>query len=191
MSAGTVGRTSMDLMVRRIGLSLAIWSIFGSVVGCAPGLRWVHDPPNLASCVPDRLPTWEDFVKRPVSGRHGAETAIRFVLFRQPARIQAQFDHEHSWVRPEVAYSPNGSEHLLRHEQLHFAIGCLLAREANAALQSSGEPEAMLLLVNAVATRLNVQYDSESNHGLNAEDQARWEKAIQARLKAGPLTKGP
>lgn len=83
------------------------------------------------------------------------------------------------------------SERLLRHERLHFAISCLLTREANLALKSGGDPQAMLLLLNAVSTRINVQYDAETDHGLNQARQAQWEEAIGARLSAGPLTKFP
>jgi hypothetical protein len=36
---------------------------------------------------------------------------------------------------------------------------------------------------------MNVQYDAESNHGLNREKQQEWEDAIQESLLAGPLTK--
>jgi hypothetical protein len=167
------------------------WLFVAAAAGCAATLRWIHDPPNLPSCLPDRLLTWDDFTKRPVGGRRGAETAVRMHLIPlHPPRIQAEFDRERSWVRPEVAYTPDKrSERLLRHEQVHFAISCLLAREANAALQTGGDPQDMLLLVNAVATRLNVQYDAETSHGLNADQQARWEEAIQVRLKAGPVTK--
>jgi hypothetical protein len=101
------------------------------------------------------------------------------------------FDHELSWVKPEVVNTSDHtrSDQLLRHEQLHFAITCLLTREANQALKTGGDPHAMLMLLNAVATRINVQYDVETNHGLNAAQQARWEATIQSRLAAGPLTK--
>ncbi len=81
------------------------------------------------------------------------------------------------------------SERLLRHEQVHFAISCLLTREANLALQTGGDPHAMLSLLNAVATRINVQYDVETSHGLDAEQQEQWEETIEGRLAAGPLTK--
>jgi hypothetical protein len=140
--------------------------------------------------LPDRLLTWDDFTKRSASGRRGAETAVGFHLAPGSApRIRAQFDHERSWVRPEVAYAPaKRSERLLRHEQAHFALSCLLAREANVALQTGGDPQDMLFLVNAVATRLNVQYDVETNHGQNVDQQGQWEEVIQARLKAGPAT---
>ncbi|MGH7233399.1 MAG: hypothetical protein ACREJU_18865 [Nitrospiraceae bacterium] len=162
------------------------------VVGCAPALRWVPDAPSNPSCVPDRLLSWRDFQQRQTSSRRGAETAIRFHLdHSQPPRIQAKFDPDLSWVKPEVmtASDQKRSDRLLRHEQLHFAISCLLTREANLALRTGGDPKAMMLLLNAVSTRINVQYDVETNHGLNAEQQEQWEQTVQSRLAAEPLTK--
>ncbi|MBD0306113.1 MAG: hypothetical protein ICV76_06125 [Nitrospiraceae bacterium] len=161
------------------------------VAACAPSVRWVHDSPADPSCMPDRLLSWNDFKQRSGHGRRGAETAIRFHLRQgDPPRILLQFDRESSWVRPEVVHAPpKQSDRLLRHEQLHFAISCLLTREANVALRSGGDPRAMMLLLNAVATRINVQYDVETNHGLNAEQQEQWEKTIQSSLTAGPIGK--
>lgn len=176
-----------------LGRCLVLWSVIVVPIACAPRLHWVHDSPAAPSCEPDRLLTWEDFKERSGHGRRGAETAVRFHLDGiEPGRIRARLDHGLSWVKPEVVHAADHKRalRLLRHEQVHFAISCLLTREANAALATGGDPQAMLLLLNAVATRLNVQYDVESNHGLNEKGQARWEEAVQRRLSAGPLTQG-
>ena len=171
------------------------WFVVGMLLplatACTPSFRWVHDSSADPSCVPDRLLSWNDFKQRSGYGRRGAETAIRFHLRQgEPPRILLQFDPELSWVKPEVVHAPSKqSDQLLRHEQLHFAISCLLTREANVALRSGGDPRAMLLLLNAVATRINVQYDVETNHGLNDEQQEQWERTIQSRLTAGPLAR--
>lgn len=163
--------------------------------GCSSAMRWAQDPPNVPSCVPDRLLTWEDFRPKAEAGRRAAETAVRFHLeAHSPPRILAVFDPKLSWVRADFAYTLNplkirSSEQLLRHEQLHYTISCMLAREANLSLMNGGDPKAMLILLNAVATRMNVQYDAESNHGLNRQKQQEWEDAIQESLLAGPLTK--
>ena len=163
--------------------------------GCSSAMRWAQDPPNVPSCVPDRLLTWEDFRPKAEAGRRAAETAVRFHLeAHSPPRILAVFDPKLSWVRADFAYTLNplkirSSQQLLRHEQLHYTISCMLAREANLSLMNGGDPKAMLILLNAVATRMNVQYDAESNHGLNREKQQEWEDAIQESLLAGPLTK--
>ncbi len=163
--------------------------------GCSSAMRWAQDPPNVPSCVPDRLLTWEDFRPKAEGGRRAAETAVRFHLeAHSPPRILAVFDPKLSWVRADFAYTLNplkirSSAQLLRHEQLHYTISCMLAREANLSLMNGGDPKAMLILLNAVATRMNVQYDAESHHGLNRQKQQEWEDAIQESLLAGPLTK--
>lgn len=171
--------------------------VLGSVLlsGCSSTMRWTQDPPDVPSCVPDRLLTWEDFRPKAEIGRRAAETAVRFHLeAHSPPRILALFDPKLSWVRADFAYTMNplkmrSSEQLLRHEQLHYTISCMLAREANFSLLNGGDPKAMLILLNAVATRMNVQYDAETNHGLNRQKQHEWEEAIQKSLLAGPLTK--
>jgi hypothetical protein len=102
-------------------------------------------------------------------------------------------NHEESWVRPELVNSWNPfmwshSSRVLRHEQTHFAISCLLTKQANAVLRNGENAQPMLALLRATAIRLNVQYDTETNHGGNVGKQAEWERAVQAQLKAGPLS---
>ena len=170
-----------------------VFSVLALLPGCAQTVTWVRDDPEVVSCHPDRLLQWQDFTPKAQRERRAAETAVRFHLAdRDRPRIVAQFDPMLSWVRADFLedwnpFTKRYSKQLLRHEQIHFSISCLLAREANAALQTGGDPQAMLLLLNAVATRLNIQYDTETSHGLNRQKQTEWEQAIQARLAAGPL----
>ena len=72
---------------------------------------------------------------------------------------------------------------LLRHEQLHFAISCLLVRQANVVLQSGGNLQAMLELVRATAQRLNRQYDQDTRHGVDLSRQADWERDVEQQLQ--------
>jgi hypothetical protein len=180
---------------RRRGMLWALVLLSVLLGGCSSAMRWTQDPFDVPSCVPDRLLTWEDFRPKAEIGRRAAETAVRFHLeAHSPPRILALFDPKLSWVRADFAYTMNplkirASEQLLRHEQLHYTISCMLAREANLSLLNGGDPKAMLILLNAVATRMNVQYDAETNHGLNHQKQQEWEEAIQKSLSAGPLTK--
>ena len=172
---------------------IPLFSTLALLQGCAPAVTWVRDEPGVVSCDPDRLLQWQDFTPKVQRERRAAETAVRFHLAdRERPRIVAQFDPTLSWVRADFLedwnpFTRRYSQQLLRHEQLHFSISCLLAREANVALLTGGDPQAMLLLLNAVATRLNIQYDIETSHGLNRQKQTEWERAIQARLAAGPL----
>jgi hypothetical protein len=69
---------------------------------------------------------------------------------------------------------------LLRHEQLHFDLACVLAHRANAA-RAAGRT----VTLAGVRTRVNTltgQYDTQTNHGCNAGPQARWDADITAGL---------
>jgi hypothetical protein len=61
-------------------------------------------------------------------------------------------------------------------------ISCLLTRQANQTLENVGDPLQMVQLVKAAAKRLNLQYDKDTNHGLNTEAQLDWEREIQQQL---------
>lgn len=178
-----------------IGLGLLVFS--QALLGCASSISWVHDPLDSPSCLPDRPTTWADFTRRASSGKPSAETAVRFLhLQGPPARLQIQFDPDRSWVKPDVADSWNQylwtpAHSLLRHEQVHFAINCLLTRQANVALSTGGDPEALLLLLKAVALRINVQYDVETNHGGDPWRQREWEQAVESQLRAVSLSPVP
>lgn len=68
------------------------------------------------------------------------------------------------------------SVRLLRHEQLHFDIPCVLAYKANAA-RAAGTA-VTLAGVRARANTLTTQYDNQTNHGCNATAQATWEQDV-------------
>ncbi|TMQ24669.1 MAG: hypothetical protein E6K65_17410 [Nitrospirae bacterium] len=100
---------------------------------------------------------------------------------------QIQFDPDRSWVKPEVAdawnrYLWTPAHELLRHEQLHYAIDCLLTRQANVALSTGGDP---------VALRINVQYNVETNHGGDPWSQRVWQHAVESQLRAGSISPAP
>ena len=77
----------------------------------------------------------------------------------------------------------NVSERTLLHEQVHYMISCLLTRRANLTLHNGGgDPLKMAQKVKEEATRLNLQYDKDTNHGLNTQAQMDWEREIQHQL---------
>ena len=155
--------------------------------GCSTPIYWVHESSPQPSCRPNRLPTWDDYLRKERSGNPSAETAVRFYAIDSPPQVEVRFDFQRSWVKPELG-DPLGpvlwraSEQLLLHEQLHFLISCLLTRQANQTLQNGSDPHAMVRLVKAVAQRLNLQYDNDTNHGLNRKAQAEWEDEILQQL---------
>jgi hypothetical protein len=85
------------------------------------------------------------------------------------------------------------SERILRHEQFHMTLGCVLAQKGTA-LPASTPPAQHRLVLNVVRqmwTQLGSDrglYDRETDHGCNAAEQARWEADILAGLPAHPVT---
>ena len=157
---------------------------------CVTPIHWVEETSQRPSCLPNRLPIWKDYSLKEKHGRPSAETAVRFLITKKEPnpQLEVSFDHERSWVKPDFAepWNPllwNASELLLAHEQLHFLISCLLTRQANQTLRSGGNPHSMLQLVKAVAQRLNLQYDKDTNHGLKDQAQVEWEKEVQRQLQ--------
>jgi len=98
------------------------------------------------------------------------------------------FDFEHSWVKPDLIEPENVilwrmSEHLLAHEQLHFLISCLVVRQANLSITKQDDLLKMLELTKLVAQRLNLQYDTDTNHGLNMDAQESWEMEVMRQFQ--------
>ncbi len=158
-----------------------------SVGGCSRSLHWIHEGEEGPSCIPDRLPTWEDYSRQDRLGKESAITAVLFYPKHSPPKIEMRFDYQRSWVKASIVdpWNPElvgESKRILLHEQLHFMISCLLTRQANQTLQNSGDPLEMVQLVKAAAKRLNLQYDKDTNHGLHTEAQLDWEREIQEQL---------
>lgn len=163
-------------------------TFFVFVVSCAPTLTWIPDPSPVPSCQPDRLLQWTDFHPHDPTDKRGAETAIRFLHHPSQHRLSMAFDYEHSWVKPDLIDPRNAtlwriSEHLLAHEQLHFLISCLVVRQANLSITKQDNLWKMLELTKSVAQRLNLQYDTDTKHGLNIDAQQSWESEVMSQFQ--------
>jgi len=160
-----------------------------TLAGCASNIQWKAEPQHLPACLPDHAPTWEEFTKSYGNYKHSAQTAVAITLAQvNPPILQARFDPEQSWVQPQIVeawypYEQSIANQLLRHEQLHFAISCLLVRQANQTLKSGDDPRQMLQLVRATAQRLNRQYDEDTKHGTILAKQEQWENDVEEQLK--------
>lgn len=91
-----------------------------------------------------------------------------------------------SWVKPDKK-----SKRLLEHEQGHFRIGRLCAREIVATINSTGfslenYPKEINDIYWAVINKyveINKQYDRETSHFNDLEGQARWNRKLAELLK--------
>lgn len=159
------------------------------LTGCTSNIDWKAEPHRDPSCIPDHAPTWEEFTKSYGNRKHSAQTAVAISLVQlRPPLLQARFDPNRSWVQPHIVeawypYDQSFANRLLRHEQLHFAISCLLVRQANMSMEPEDNPHQMLQLVRATAQRLNRLYDEETKHGTISSKQAQWEKDVEQQLQ--------
>jgi hypothetical protein len=139
---------------------------------------------------------WEDFHKLPPTKTEKAAMSLVGVEFfancidgKFRFEVNAFFNRDSSWVR-----QVKGIDKLLRHEQGHFDIAEIAARELRQALSELSDPcddlEAMKKQINAhslynkrrLATLQN-DYDLETSNGAHGKKQNQWEEKIANRLK--------
>lgn len=96
------------------------------------------------------------------------------------------FDQSKSWIIKEKA-----TPQLLKHEQGHFDISQIAAIEALIAIKrdvrNDGRDiyDAVDKIIDSVevnCSKLNKQYDLETNHSLNESAQLKWDEWIKFRL---------
>lgn len=80
------------------------------------------------------------------------------------------------------ADAPNESARLLNHEQRHLDIACKLADKANTALANGSALADVRRGVNREQGAQTTQYDTDTDHGCDAGQQATWDADIDAGL---------
>ena len=106
-------------------------------------------------------------------------------------KVYATVHTANSYIKERVLTSPKTSiDYLLNHEQKHFDISEIYAREAVKGLQAlkltSNYTTAIRSLMQKIFKQSEIYqelYDTETNNGRNAEKQKRWDEIIAARLK--------
>ncbi|GGW73987.1 hypothetical protein GCM10008085_27710 [Winogradskyella epiphytica] len=100
--------------------------------------------------------------------------------------VEAHFYPNKSWY-----VKSRGNHHVLRHEQLHFDITELYARQFRQQLTklvvNQNLKEQMRSLHDSVNKALNetqIRYDKQTNHSMNIEKQKAWELFVAKELKA-------
>ena len=99
-------------------------------------------------------------------------------------RVYASFKKNESWMK-------TNRDDVLGHEQLHFAITEYFARKLYADSQAlkektgdlSAAANSLFRKINESCDRLQATYDSETEHGIKTEEQARWKAKVEAMLK--------
>jgi len=146
----------------------------------------------------DRKLEWSDFKgKVDMSSSYWAHTAytIKYrydnVKFNGEMativnfELSLELDPERTWARTEKI-----SDELLIHEQGHFDIGILCAKEIMAifnktSFNKSDFSEALKSMVSETIRKYNemgVQYDRETEHFRNKEQQEKWNSLLAEKL---------
>jgi hypothetical protein len=99
--------------------------------------------------------------------------------------VRAEFEKNNSWY-----YASRISDDVLRHEQLHFDITELFARNLKEKLMSLKNPcdkssVSIEYQSNEKAfVEFTKQYDNETSHGVNLKTQAIWDAKVQNLISA-------
>jgi hypothetical protein len=145
----------------------------------------------------DRKLTWSDFkgvpsgpVEYVASTNSGVSFSYSYTIIegRQEVNysIRSNFYPDLSWYRPEKV-----TDYILAHEQMHFDISELFARKLRMALAelprdgTFKERSEVIYNENEADRReMQTQYDSDSDHSNNKEEEYRWRAYIVERLAA-------
>lgn len=139
----------------------------------------------------NRKLTWEDFKGKPVKSNFAAALTFTDIQINASlidgqlnVEVNNYFDSKLSWTKNKESAS------LLAHEQLHFDITELYTRKIRKKLKEIISEEAIRNgTVNKESSKLlkewkefQLQYDSETNHGVLANKQKEWELKVQNLL---------
>lgn len=106
-------------------------------------------------------------------------------------RVRVVVNESASWASPD-----HRTARLLRHEQGHYDIAGMGARDLTRAILDARAPTARALWTmlrqlereaQAQVNRVNRLYDDETDHFRDAGEQARWERKISDAMQQGTL----
>ncbi len=141
----------------------------------------------------NRKLTWDDFQKEadandPLHAMASTNIAVSATCRNNVMTydVKCQFSPNESWTKNKVSVD------LLQHEQLHFDITELYARQLRQKLSQqkslcNGDKNKFKAVVNKVFAdwqKAQVRYDNESNHGIDDAKQAAWAKIVATQLDA-------
>jgi hypothetical protein len=73
---------------------------------------------------------------------------------------------------------------LLKHEQLHFTISCILAKKANQALKAGKDFDAITKSLGEKHKTLNADYDTETKNRCDQAKQDEWQRKVDGGLRS-------
>jgi len=142
--------------------------------------------------------TWNDFTGKPdKESSHDANTYwnidYSFKGFQYKAdtavftglTVKLEFNSKQSWIKKD-----RQTDALLKHEQGHFNIGILCAKELQQTFTSTVFfKKDVQVKINALFGdimkkyhEMGLQYDKETDHSKNKDEQRRWDELLQGKL---------
>lgn len=147
----------------------------------------------------DVLLTWDDFKGKSDENsdfKANTNTGIIYSWGLRKANGIVSLNYEvHNNFYPQLSWVNPGSkiEHLLKHEQLHFDISELHSRKLRKKLAEIDPKKldinAKQLLNNLYSeidkerSAMQQSFDRESQHSLNKEQEAKWQKFVKEELR--------
>jgi len=157
-----------------------------SVISIGQNIKWAAD----------RDLTWEDFQGgADVSSKFHAQTqsGVKYSYRWQSSNKNTTYTFEvFSYCDKSLSWVKRGKETnaLLAHEQLHFDISELHARKLKQSIASStfskshnAEIKNLFKANQRAREAMQEQYDSETNHMKNQEEQIRWQQLVASELE--------
>ncbi|HYE54212.1 MAG TPA: DUF922 domain-containing protein [Chitinophagaceae bacterium] len=150
-----------------------------------------NNPEMLVDWNPERRLTWDDFRGRPDPSTGNAaltSTSINIDYSYNQRElkysIRCQFDPTKSWGRVR-------NNHILGHEQAHFDIAEIHARELYKAMQEyrfkpstvSQDINKIYETVMQMHQNMQAQYDGQTDYSRNPPTQREWQDYIAKRLE--------
>jgi hypothetical protein len=122
----------------------------------------------------------------PVKARLGNSMKLKDI------KVALVLDRDHTWIVDSPTRKSKMSDaDLLHHEQGHYDIGGLLARELGRKMQfifGKDKPALKTAVGTAKAKvidkgkKINKQYDDETNHGTDKKEQRSWDAIIMTSI---------
>lgn len=144
-----------------------------------------------------RLLNWDDFTGKPDKGSPYFaftywNTTCKYDAFRFKAdtvqwKVQVTLDlGKNSWQKRDKV-----TDTLLKHEQGHFDIGILCAMEMQQKIDGTvflrndyqSKLSAIIKDVIDKYKKMDLQYDEETNHYANREQQWKWDAFFESKIK--------
>lgn len=145
----------------------------------------------------DPVLSWDDFKGRP--DKNSEWTAMTY----SGIKLRYEYKHKDGWYNVKIMLYPymdktrswyteaGHNNHTLAHEQRHFDITILIAKQLAQELQQKNySSKAFAKQINKVheeylekLRQMQEQYDEETNHGISKGRQRMWDRKIESELR--------